>query len=198
MNIIVIYERRLKECTVHLWLRVPKEPIKKIRMRGFLLPLFLFYCVLGADNRQLQPKVTETVRQCDTQALWWDITESASQDVLFELEFTAFQAAQWQVTVVKRSFSANTNVSIVDHSYDCSLVQWTVKPEELNVIKRQEFGCGDMNGRWWVIVKHDAQRARDFVLNLNTRSMYFSLLANLFRDRKDQCFTISPSSNWQK
>lgn len=140
-------------------------------MRGsFLLPLFLFlYCVVGADNRQLQPNVRQTVRQCDVQPLWWDIKEDATTEVVFEVGFTAVQQALWSVTIVKRSFTDPTNTTIVDHASDCSHVQWTVKPEEVNVMKKNEFGCGDLNGRWWIIVKHDAQVPRDFVVNLSIR-----------------------------
>lgn len=144
-------------------------------MRGsFVLPFILLcvWSVLGADNQPLRPNVRETVRQCDIQALWFDIIEDSNTDVFFELGFTAVQAASFSVTIVKKSFNDKSNLTIVDHALDCSHVKLTVKPEEVNVLKKQDFGCGDLNGRWWVVVKHDAQVPRDFVVSLNTRSMF--------------------------
>jgi hypothetical protein len=145
-----------------------------------LLPFLFLYFAAGAENRELQPNVRQTVLQCDEQALWWDVVEDANAAVVFDLQFTALQSALWTVTVVKRAFNASSSTNIVDNANDCTSLKWTVLPTEANIVKRQEFVCGDFNGRWWIVVRHDAQVARDFMVGLTIRSMYFaSSLINL-------------------
>ncbi len=49
-------------------------------------------------------------------------------------------------------------------------------PNQVNVPKRSEFGCGELNGRWWIIVKHDASVPRDYVVKVTVRSKYLDNL----------------------